>query len=198
MRRRHRVNKGQRTHRLSSLLRCAEHGRALYIHKVRKYLYWYCPASEMGHWHLRVRDTDVLQSVCDRLVSDLMALGSDLELPPDPDKTAGLAAAQHELVQRRERLTDALEAGSLDATVYAGRVEGIETQLRTLQTELSDAEAWKERQQDRRSGLEELAAVIRDTPDAITQADPQLVNMQLRSLIDYVLVSDAGIEIRYR
>lgn len=203
MKRRGKRNKGMKTQRLSNLLYCAEHDRPLrviYLSGKRddSHRAWYC-VSQPGHWHLTIRDDQTLTSIADRLVLDLKSISAQMELPIQQDDSDLLRSALDDLLARRERLTDALEAGGLDPATYSVRIQSLDERLTAIQSSLSAAENRSANHKARLDALSAIVAVIEKTPQFITQAAPQLVNTQLRALIEKVAISsDSDFKILYR
>jgi DNA invertase Pin-like site-specific DNA recombinase len=201
MQRRSKRYKGRHTQRLSLLLYCAEHGaplRGRYSNDVHDdaHRLWYCPVGR-GHWHLFIYDSAAIDRLSKRLVADLDSIKGSITLPMQqnaPDFSAGLK----ELEARRERLTDALEMGSLAPATYAERVSKLDGQINELTQNLESAKQAEQHRAERARGLQAIAQAITATPDFIRDAPAQQVNTALRALIARVLVDTEGMKIEYR
>lgn len=202
MKRRAKRYKGRSTHRLSLLLYCAEHNtplRARYSNDYQDdaHRLWYCPHGTPGHWHLFIRDTDAISQLSARLVADLATIQDRITIP-DKQNAPDLSGALKELEARRERLTDALELGSLDPITYAKRTDALLDQISQIMIQKEDYESQMSRNAERAQGLEAIAQAIQAAPDYIRQAPSQEVNTALRLLIDRIFVKPDGMEIEYR
>jgi len=202
MKRRHRRHKGQKTYRLSNLLQCAEHGKALRVHYLRglrddAHRVWYCSALKRN-WHVMLKDAEILPRISDRLVADLRTIGSRIEVTEEKDDTGILTAARDDLARRRERLADALEMGGLDPRTYAVRVEALDVQLREVEDKLGLAEGMAATRERRGQNLQAIAELIQSAPDVLLRAPAQEINQQLRNLVEKIVVRDGDFEIDYR
>jgi len=202
MARRTRVYKGPRAYRLSHLLYCQEHKRSFYVYYNSGYRddahrIWGCPAVK-NHWHTTIRDTLALEKVIARLTADLRNLPALLATRNTNDSNLHQATLA-DLVSRRNRLLDALESGALDADTYAIRIQSLNTRLAETQAKLADAAQQQTLNQQRDAALQQLAQTLDDSPLFIAHAPPQLVNAQLRAVIQHILVTpDHEVEIVYR
>ncbi|CAK0772644.1 site-specific DNA recombinase [Gammaproteobacteria bacterium] len=203
MRRRGHTNKGHHTYRLSNLLTCSEHHRPFYVaylNSVRDdaHRVWYCPAIP-GRWHLSVRDTQLLERLTQRLPADLDRIANQLPEPARPNSSPLIQDAIADLEARRARLLEALETGALPASLYAQRTRDIETQLAQHRAQLNQQDTSKLDHQQRAHYARTLAQTIRDTPNFITSAPPQLVNLQLRTLTkEITILPDGDFDLLYR
>jgi hypothetical protein len=201
MKRRAMKHKGPlKTQRLSSLLYCPKHKRGLWVFYAHNQhddenRFWYCPA-EGPHWHLCVKDKDVLAQVIAALVKQVKARKRPLPRPPEDSRL--YVRARDDLLARRERLTDALEQGRLDPVTYADRVERLDEQLRAVEEKLSEASRYAERERARNDNLSRMKRIIEGMPDALRRSDPQQVNAILRAAIERIEVSGNGLTMRFR
>lgn len=203
MQRRTHIYKGPASQRLSHLLYCPEHHRPLYVkyhhgHKDDAHRCWYCPGIP-GEWHLHLLDTDALALLTQQLTTDLQDIEHLIKLPTPSPATDLHTAALSDLLARRERLTDALETGQLDAPTYAKRTAAIDARLSELRAQQNQSDRAIQLLQQRQRNLNQLAQILPDLPAFITTADPQLVNTQLRTLIHRIhLHPGPKMEIEYR
>lgn len=199
--RRHKVFKGMKTYRLSNLLYCKEHNRGLYVKYIRgirddEHRVWYCPEGPKGHWHLVVRDSQVLVDLPEVLVQDLERM-QDLEIPDQGNDLSLLEQAIGDLEQRKERLLDGLEQGILGPEVYSQRIEPLEKQIRDYQDTLFREQQKEQNKSQRVEALSLVAQAIQAVPGYIQNGHAQKVNASLRRLIHRIYVGTNGLEIDY-
>jgi site-specific DNA recombinase len=199
MARRAKRNKGPRTYTLSSLLTCAEHHRPLYVKCQHQLFVWFCPRGVKGHWHVSLRNDIALAWIANRLTSDLQAIQTGLKLPAPENPTPLLQDALSDLLARRERLTDALEAGSLDPATYAARTAALDTRAAEIRQQLSAAADHEGARLHRLSAANNLVEIIEQIPQFIAAGPPQQVNTALHALIRTITVTDEGVmDIEYK
>ena len=205
MARRRRTYKGQKTYRLSLLLRCAEHDRTLYAHHTHHRIddahrVWFCPASAgTRHWHLCVRDSEILAELTRQLVADAETVQKEIPVPVQEDRSRMLQAAVDDLIGRQTRLVDALEDGSLAPAIYAERIRALDERLKNARSDLLAGEQDTAGAADRRDNLAAIAEAIHEAPAFILDALPQAINAQLRALIEKIVVDEnGGMKIFYR
>lgn len=144
-----------------------------------------------------IYDKDALQKITDKILHDIshadVELRTDKPIDPEP-----LQVAQEDLLQRRERLLDALEQGILGPLDYADRVNPINAQLDSLSKRIQEIENNKEILEARHSSLSALAEALDKVPLFITKGPRQTVHLALSKLIDYIIVGEDGeLEIIY-
>ena len=189
---------GIRTQRLSGLLYCGICGARVWVgypgaysEKGRK---WHCSIDPS---HVNLFDRDLLPRITDQLVHALQHLDGLTFSAPD-DSRPLLSASLADLTSRRERLTDALEAGALDPAAYSARIKSIESQMTSVRAQLADSDHTAERSTLRRDSLTRLAAIIERIPDFIAQAPAQEVNTQLHQLIEKIVITPTDTTLAFR
>ncbi len=189
---------GIRTQRLSNLLYCGVCQARVWVAYPGGYSEahrrWICSRDSA---HVSIRDSDLLPRVIRELVSALERTDG-ITVPQSEDRTPLLHASLSDLQARRDRLTDALEVGSLDPATYATRVKSIEQQLSAVQRDLDAARRTTEQDGRRRAALETLALAIKNAPDALQRAPAQQVNAQFRQLLEKIVITPASTHLVFR
>lgn len=207
MKRRTRRHKGpDKIQRLSMLLYCVEHERPLrivYLPETKngkrvgirddEHRGWYCPGVPV-HWHYFVRDGEAIQEVLRQCLDHFR----NLDMRKAQQETDVLTPAIKELETRRERLTDALEAGTLDAKEYGKRIASLDARLSGLYDKQREQKAGSLDRKSAAALAGQLAQVIEAAPRYFLEADAQEVNAKLRSVIDRIECSVGGIAVRFR
>jgi chromosome segregation ATPase len=159
---------------------------------------WHCTDGEKGHWCRFIYDKDALILLYEKLSSELSSVdGFKLDQPQD--KTDLFQTALDDLLARRDRLTDALESGNLSADIYAERVKSIALRLEEVRKQIVSADSIKANAERQHKARWEFSEALSETRDFLTTADSQLVNTQLRVIIEKILVyEDQSIEIVFR
>ena len=203
LRHRHRRNKGKHCYRLSNLLVCQEHNRPLRL-KFRNNIYyddahlqWFCPG-QPGHWHVMVRDAELLDAVSSRIVEDVKSIGEKVVLPPEVDRRGEWSQLRAELMSRRSRLTEALELGALDARTYQERIEDLDPQIADLDMRLEQAADEGARRSQLLTAMQSVVGIMEQAPGYVVEGDPQEVNALLRTFIERIVVGEGSLEIAYR
>ncbi len=196
LKRRSKRYKGRATQRLSSLLYCAEHDRPLHYRPVNgifdsETVRWACRAVP-GWWHVCILDKDVLAQLTEQLRATARKMEKKVKLPARADDVALLRSARDDLVARRERLTDALEQGALDPAVYGRRTKSLDAEIWSLQEKLSAIESLVSARSQKLDAMQRLLHAIESTPGFLIQAPAQLVNAQLRDVLEKITVDEEG------
>lgn len=205
--RRWRTYKGSKTHRLSRLLYCGVCGSALHVTYIRHTgdeptddnRGWYC---RQGHgegrkWETFIMDNLAVQLVADRLVVDI-AKQKLSELPNPISHAPEFQKALSDLLERKERLTDALEDGTLDVASYRERVKSLDTRISQVKAELEGVEAELQGAASRHKMFMSLAEAIDTAPDFVFHAPAHEVNTALRLLVARIVVNEGKVTIEYR
>ncbi len=194
MKRRNKKHKGHRTQRLSQLLVCAIHQRPLYVTYTNNHRrddrtrIWFCPDD---HRHLRVHDSQALDQVAAKLTADLTRKQDAIAVPgASPSRSDLQTAALLDLLARKERLIDALEAGTLDARTYGARAQTLDERIAATRSELVREQQRATLRAQQAQALSAMAEALTASPRILHEAAPQLVNLQLRDLLEKILVSE--------
>lgn len=185
---------GRRTHTLSHLLYCGQCGSRCWVNysggrAVDKNRIWSCSQDPA---HVTRKDTELLPAFAAQLQTTLTSIPAVIPPPPVPNDPTHTIA---EIQTRLTRIQDAYETGAMELPQYTARREQLLTSLKEHQTQQQQQTTAHQLHQQRRQTLTGIANILHQIPAYITQAPPQQVNTQLRTIIQKIIITPTTLSI---